>query len=242
MGRFFSSKKEGSHKDGSHLDNVAYLSNAVERYMDSITQGDYKSELPETDWTPEDESKLCRALLNNFSEHFEIQNFPNQIQLGVPKIAHFLASLTIFKELLPLTSNEDKLIKFNTIGAGSQVRAGMPGPCLIYLQLISNSSQLDNRSKLGIIYSLIVNLEENHIFGALGDNVLSVMIDKYLLEFENLDECTQSNLADTKKRLSKQEKQLNKQDLTLIDQYIMDIWEKLDIEDDYKHICHSAKL
>lgn len=223
------------------------LFTAVSTYMKSIDMGDYNPKLPDTNWSSADESICIRQLLKNASKHFEEIDIPEDLavpkdpavreELGscVPQVAHLLASLTILDEYFQVVPHE-QLKKIKEMGILTQVKAGMPGPCMVYIDALLNpESGRDNISKITLLSEVIIDLNaKGDKFSDLNSVVLSVAIDQWLSLINTLEPAKKDLFTDEERAY-----QAFKRDAfpvvrdgvstTFIDQCVLKVWEKLDI-------------
>lgn len=212
-------------------ENNSSLYNAVDQYLQFLATGDYEPEF-ENGWDDEEQAAFIKSILKNNLKHFGHMAVPNSIEINLPCIAHLFASLRILEETANLSGSE-KFNKLKEIGALAQVEAGMPGPCLIYLNAILKSSTYDNISKIGLLNDVINNLKDKtNKYGVLGTVVLSVAIKEWFLIENGLDKHQKDVLsedAETFGSLQGKYSLEKKTELTFIDKCIMRVWEKAKI-------------
>lgn len=220
------------------------LSDAVHEYMHSISQGQYNPKLSEISWSPADEASYIQKLLNYVSENLETLDIPESLTSSVPCIANLLASLVILKEITDV-SPKDRLKKLEKIGVMAQVTAGMPGPCLVYIRTLLGSSEYDDISKVNLLGGVINNIKNRmDTFGALSHVVLAIAIKEWFSIANSLSETSQSFLLTDRKKFTalKNTCSLEKSQkrMTFIDECIVQVWEKLDIDTGSKKAADSV--
>lgn len=211
---------------------------AVSKYMKSIDMGDYNPDFPDVNWNPRDESNCIQKLLN-VSDHLEGVDIPNSPNSSVPHIAHLLASLTILKESYGVAPGE-KLKTLRDMGILTLVKAGMPGPCMVYIDAFLNSeSGCDNISKIGLLSGVISDLKDERRlgkYGALNYAVLFVALEQWFSLIDTLEPAKKALFADeqTSYMTLKAKASFVKvmANMTFIDQCIVNVWKKLDIHTD----------
>ncbi|STX38919.1 hypothetical protein [Legionella feeleii] len=228
--KFFHSKQLQAREETLREEEIA-LSNAVEEYMQSITQGDYAPELPEMDWDAKDEASYIERLLSPVSEYFNNLSVPPSFEAGIPAIAHLLASLTILKEIGGVSA-DDRLKKLEKMGVRTQVQAGMPGPCMIYIHALLGSPEYDAISKIHLLGDVINSINDNiNTFGALGSTVLTVALNGWFDIFNGLNEQVKAVLSKDKQKYSTLQKMdFQEEEMTFVDQCILQIWSALSID------------
>ncbi|MCC5015537.1 MULTISPECIES: hypothetical protein [unclassified Legionella] len=229
--KFFHSKQLQSREETLQEGEIT-LSNAVEEYMQSITQGDYAPELPEMDWDANDEASYIERLLSPVSEYFNHLSIPPSSDAGLPAIAHLLASLTILKEMSGVKA-DDRLKKLEKMGVMTQVQAGMPGPCMIYIHALLQSPKYDIISKTNLLGDVISYLSGNiNTFGGLGSTVLVFALKEWFAMFGRLTDKLQNILSEDKSNhMTLQEVYSTEQEeKTFVDQCILQVWDILSID------------
>ncbi|WP_019217538.1 hypothetical protein [Legionella tunisiensis] len=231
--KFFYSKSLQA-REGTLREKEIALSNAVYEYMQSITQGSYAPELPEISWDAEDELSCIKRLLNPVLESFKNLYLPSSIEAGVPAIAHLLASLTILKEMKEVNA-DDRLKKLEKMGVMTQVRAGMPGPCMIYIHALLASPNYDAVSKINLLGDVVSYIKGNtNTFGALGSIVLLFVLNEWFAIFNRLHDKLRAILSEDEENYSAlQEKYSSskiEEEKTFVDQCILQVWDALGID------------
>lgn len=227
---FFHSK-ELKARAGALREAEIALSNAVEEYMQSITQGDHALELPEIDWDAKDEASYIKRLLSPVSEYFNDLSPPPSLEVGILGIAHLLASLTILKEMSGVNT-DDRLKKLERMGIMTQVQAGMPGPCMIYIHALLRSSKYDAISKINLLGDVINSINDNiNTFGALGSTILTFALNEWFTIFNGLNAKVKTTLSkDKEKHRALQKMDSQKEEMTFVDQCILQVWNALSID------------
>lgn len=217
------------------------LFTAVSTYMKSIDMGDYNPMLPAANWSSEDESICILQLLKNASQHFEEIDFPEdpavsyELENCVPQIAHLLASLTILKECF-LVAPPERLEKLEKMGVLAQVKAGMPGPSMVYIDaLLDPASMYDDISKITLLTGIIADLKDKgDKFGALNYVLLSVALTKWNSLIDKLEPHDRALFSDDKRTNHTLQAKIllksNSANMTFIDQCILTVWEKLELK------------
>jgi len=196
-------------------------------------------------WTGNQISEYIEILLVNCSTYFGNWDVPEPIETSVPCIAHLVASLSCFEDIVKL-SRDQHLDQLKKTGAFSLVHAGMPGPCLIYLQALLAAPGYDAISKMMLLGNVIDSLtKKENLYGILDAVVLPVLIENWFSLLCTLTSkqqdlfCGKATYYGELKEKSYDP--LIKDDVTFIDQCIMNVWDNLHIDYDLNTInkvCH----
>jgi hypothetical protein len=124
------------------------------------TLKNHKNENPE--WTLEDEIDVIKWILR--ASRFDIPDNLEEIiksdiasseekLIRLPQIAHLLSSFDILSNYEEKIEPIDALSQLRHRGILILEEEGMPGPCLVYINAIKNSS-LDDRLKMSLIHNV----------------------------------------------------------------------------------------
>ncbi|MBA4697272.1 MAG: hypothetical protein H2069_07790 [Legionella sp.] len=218
-------------------DHYQNLTLAIEEYMNAISQGNYLPQIPPNVWNIQEELQYINQLLLPTKPYIKFppvpKVIPTPIKFTLPAIANLLATLSIWHGTR--TSKVIDLTLLEQLGLNAFVKAGMPGPSLIYLDTLINDSEYDNLSKLFLLGELITDITNQHeTFGSLVNFVLITAIQAWFHFIKLLTDKEQKAFYKEHyhyKSILKAHFSENKKSVTsFLDKCIERLWEKLGIK------------
>lgn len=166
-----------------NLSENAALNDAIDNYQEEFNEGNYVID-PEKLWGSEDEKTLIRSRLQRFANNLSNEEWSTLKQkidespsVGLGPILNLLAIVHLLKKQEDLKS-DDALQLSKEIDVQYFVRAGMPGPCLLYLNALKEDDSILTSVKQTLVDDLITKLvAQQNSFGILSEIVLKVAIE-----------------------------------------------------------------
>lgn len=234
----FIEQKENNNENGL----LAQLEGWI-RYRDSGDYNAWNNYQPNMDaWNKKEESDLVIFLLERLfhssnllistegvhSEFVNNEDYPMGLKFS--RIVHLFAVASIVYEQHNKVgkSYEDSFFyndnNFNVLF----VNSSLPGPCLVYLGVIKDSS-LSNLEKMKKIRDLILKFSsKKELFGSLGHLVLKIALQEYNILVENapqngasLNKAALKKIEELQKEVDEVSLEKIELDLTILDKYIL---------------------
>ena len=219
--------------------NTNELAQVISHYINTISSGDYDFKIPKAkdNFTDQQKAYFIKKLLNNSSLSFQLSEVPDLIETNLLNIVNLAASLKLFEAISPLEDSSAKLVASDKIGIAPFIQVGMPGPIIIYVDLLEKSHRL-SADKITFIGQLTEQLDKlalhAHTFTKLGQVAFKSLFERWAFMLNTLDKKQQAMLTKQLTEFERINKTLMNRDVgvqfTFIDKCIATIWDRLDID------------
>jgi hypothetical protein len=230
--KFFKSEQTLS---GAQI-NTDELAAVVIQYVKAISQGNYNFKISNTKdgFTQQQKSHFIKQLLNNSTVDFHLLEIPESIDANLANIVNLAASLMLFEKISNLTSSPEKLEALQSAGIASFVKAGMPGPIIIYANTIEKSDKFDKISMVSILGDLLNKLTtQANTFTILTPVAFTSIFQNWTNTVSLLRDNQRTLLSRELTKLSNINQTLSQMtdtvEFTFIDKCVSTIWDKLKI-------------